>query len=680
MCKIESLNNNVKNISVNQSVKGFSIIETLIAVSLTGVLFIGYVNIQTAFFSGTKKTKQTSEARNLSVRIDYLLNQPDFCPILKNCDHAKGGLSVCNLSKMDGEFKELTDEADKKGFEVLYNIKKAITQRDEIGLISIRLLFKDKKTGKTVVATSATEVSVHLDSNQKIASCSIKNLENTCDGRGVKFLTEFSASSLNPTNSQNIEDLKLIHRQDGQSFIFKSGNILNRPKLKGEYCLSQNVCNRGQWISSALCYDSCRNKFWRDGQPQYVDAIESEVDFVCGDLKNFNFNSLGLPACEKANLESKLNFTTGGSGRFNAYKVHTQDIKNSDKEITAKFSAYFRCSYMGTWILNRVKCSNEKGVAIWDSSSSGAKDKEALNSIQCETKGHSVLLESYNYNEKPWETHKDERLKAENFKKNIDLGEVFSEKKFKINEPRRLLAFFPDAPTGATILCSSNKKWSIEGAPVKNCDAHQNPRPRADIIFVIDNSGSMGGEQQALSDAIDNFISKFLDDSAKYINFSITVTTTDSYMRPPFKKRDIEKGTDRLRSAMRPGTGGSGDERPLRALNAVLNATGSDHRESYQQKNNHLAIFIITDENNSETYLVQPIFDKIMRWKDNEESQVTVHAAVNGGYLFCDNSGGPQCLTEKFKGTLFDVGKSNYGDEMGRFAEEIIGKILVIGR
>lgn len=59
-----------------------------------------------------------------------------------------------------------------------------------------------------------------------------------------------------------------------------------------------------------------------------------------------------------------------------------------------------------------------------------------------------------------------------------------------------------------------------------------------DIVWIIDNSGSMGPYQQSLADNVSSFMSAFINSSLATADFKMAVTTTDAYLesKPTFRK------------------------------------------------------------------------------------------------------------------------------------------------
>lgn len=133
-----------------------------------------------------------------------------------------------------------------------------------------------------------------------------------------------------------------------------------------------------------------------------------------------------------------------------------------------------------------------------------------------------------------------------------------------------------------------------------------------DILWVIDNSGSMANSQTNLANSFQSFINRF--QTLKY-DFHMGVTTTDAYLAdlyyhdPNFSKlRDgagtshsgvfvLDKNTPNLVSTfitnMSQGIGGYGDERAFSSFQQTLD---NSLNSSFRRPGAFLAIIIVSDE------------------------------------------------------------------------------------
>ncbi len=119
------------------------------------------------------------------------------------------------------------------------------------------------------------------------------------------------------------------------------------------------------------------------------------------------------------------------------------------------------------------------------------------------------------------------------------------------------------------------------------CDTFltENAQP-VDFLYVIDNSCSMGDEQQALSDATAATVNQLQNST---LDWRIGVIYTDFYNTNSFAGFTTDLATFQSRTT--PGTGGSGDERPLESAQRFIQNRGNEIRSGAQ-----LVVVILTDE------------------------------------------------------------------------------------
>lgn len=136
---------------------------------------------------------------------------------------------------------------------------------------------------------------------------------------------------------------------------------------------------------------------------------------------------------------------------------------------------------------------------------------------------------------------------------------------------------------------------------------------KMDILFVVDNSGSMQAFQQNLANNFNSFIQQFL---TKNFDFQIAVTTTDAYLALPqfdnnnsySKFKDgvgnthsrvfvINPKTPNLQQTfitnVLQGMNGSGDERAFSSMKAALK---DPQNAGFPRPNAYLSVIILSDE------------------------------------------------------------------------------------
>lgn len=155
---------------------------------------------------------------------------------------------------------------------------------------------------------------------------------------------------------------------------------------------------------------------------------------------------------------------------------------------------------------------------------------------------------------------------------------------------------------------------------------------KMDILWVIDNSGSMRPSQDELATNFGSFIQDF---SSKNFDYQISVVTSDAYRAYPafnngsyvWSKAAFKDGTNQTSHTgvfiinpltsnlintfmvnITQGISGNGDERPFQSFKAALDsANPGSYNQAFRRPGSFLAIILVTDEddfsNDTNTYL-----------------------------------------------------------------------------
>jgi hypothetical protein len=152
-----------------------------------------------------------------------------------------------------------------------------------------------------------------------------------------------------------------------------------------------------------------------------------------------------------------------------------------------------------------------------------------------------------------------------------------------------------------------------------------NQSKKLDIIWIIDNSGSMNDEQDALGNNFSAFIDDFIQ---KDVDFKMAITTTDTSSNS--KKGRMVYGSDsKLTSAkakanqnqfkedfkalVQVGTSGSGKEKGLEASEGFLEKYG----QTFLRNDAYLAVVIISDEEDQSLKAVADYTNYLKSFKTN---------------------------------------------------------------
>jgi hypothetical protein len=155
-----------------------------------------------------------------------------------------------------------------------------------------------------------------------------------------------------------------------------------------------------------------------------------------------------------------------------------------------------------------------------------------------------------------------------------------------------------------------------------------------DILWMIDNSGSMGNKQTSLSQNLGIFIDKFLD---KGINFRMGITTSDgtsnyngkmvgdpnkltsAYLASVGKTQFMQY----FQSIIKVGTNGSGNEQGLKTSSAFFDR----YAASFLRSDANLAVVEISDEEDYSNSSVNYYLDKLYALKTNR-GKVKIYSVV----------------------------------------------------
>ncbi len=169
--------------------------------------------------------------------------------------------------------------------------------------------------------------------------------------------------------------------------------------------------------------------------------------------------------------------------------------------------------------------------------------------------------------------------------------------------------------TAATLLYTSCEKGGGDFSVLSESSQFEQasvfvPR-KIDVLFVVDNSGSMRTSQSNLANNFPSFIRYF---KAKGYDFRIAVTTTDAFYGDQFvnsgcslcnarqaefrgNPKFIDNNTPNLDAAfganIQVGVSGSGDERAFSSFKAAL---GSSLNAGFHRQDAFLSVIIVSDE------------------------------------------------------------------------------------
>lgn len=153
--------------------------------------------------------------------------------------------------------------------------------------------------------------------------------------------------------------------------------------------------------------------------------------------------------------------------------------------------------------------------------------------------------------------------------------------------------------------CGNNLNNQVPGSKCRVETFYQasEESKKMDIVWIIDNSGSMFNEQQALGNNFSAFIDEFI---TKNVDFKMGITTTDTrpelrgYMWPESDvlltsekaKLDEVKFKEDFKSLINVGVGGYGIEKGLLASEWFM----KNHAKTFLREEAYLSVVIVSDE------------------------------------------------------------------------------------
>ena len=154
----------------------------------------------------------------------------------------------------------------------------------------------------------------------------------------------------------------------------------------------------------------------------------------------------------------------------------------------------------------------------------------------------------------------------------------------------------------------------------------QGGESKADILFVIDNSCSMGDEQEALGENSDLFIRNLMDSD---VDFQIAVITTDSTaLRGGIMTKDTSNLEDLLEASIVAGVLGSPYEMGQEFAKLALEPGGPlDASSGFQRENSFLSVIIVSDEEDSSPLDDGAYYDFFISLK--EDKLFALHTVVS---------------------------------------------------
>lgn len=220
--------------------------------------------------------------------------------------------------------------------------------------------------------------------------------------------------------------------------------------------------------------------------------------------------------------------------------------------------------------------------------------------------------------------------------------------------------------------------------------------PSVDILFVIDDSGSMYTHQKNMQDNVDLFTNGIATN--KFVDYHIgVITTSDNYSahlnngggvlsgRTKFIDRSTVNGMDILKQNIMVGTSGSGWERVFDPLNLALTEPNLSGRNvGFYRPSAYLAIVIITDaEDQSDKFDANQIHQFLLNMKKGDSSKILSYGVIiptndSTGCSRDEYNAPPRRIEDFFsltKGQFYGLCDPDYGTKLARIGSDLVERI-----
>jgi hypothetical protein len=207
---------------------------------------------------------------------------------------------------------------------------------------------------------------------------------------------------------------------------------------------------------------------------------------------------------------------------------------------------------------------------------------------------------------------------------------------------------------------------------------------RVDILWVIDNSASMGTYQQAVIHNADLFIQEFVAKQS-LLDWKMGIVSTDDYDQPyvgfntgdELNKHTVDPVAKFTAAVRRLGTSGSGLEKPFLCAQKALNAN-----PTFLRKNAILALIVVTDAPDQSNIPGDDMAKYLVTLKGGNQKQVVYYGVLGPEDWSCTSDGywnfagsAYEVMRPLFTGKDYPLCSPDFGKNLADLGKDLVKKI-----
>ena len=227
----------------------------------------------------------------------------------------------------------------------------------------------------------------------------------------------------------------------------------------------------------------------------------------------------------------------------------------------------------------------------------------------------------------------------------------------------------------------------------------QDFRSAVDILFIIDDSGSMQSHQNRLARNMNDFVQAFF--KVGFIDYHIGVTTSSPDQGSGFGSRRVTyggklrrdggvsyierstvDGQSILNDYIRVGTSGDYQEHFLDILTKALDPSINFENQGFLRADSHVLVVFLTDTDDQSGFTPSGTLSRVTRLLNNDISRLNVATALAiATGANCRSEMYPSKLehfTQLVNGKIFELCSEDYGEPLALVAQSLVGKASTI--